>query len=74
MIDPTLMSAVEWTDRMSQLLPDVLPVKIDRDQDWRAWGWHVLQSSTISKFNPPNPEQFSDWRDWAYRFNNAVFT
>lgn len=74
MIDPTQMGVIEWTDRMAQLLPDVLPVKLYREVDWKAWAWHVVQSATISQRNPPNPEQFGDWREWAYRFNNAVFT
>ena len=74
MIDPTSMRPVEWTDRMSLLLPDVLPLKIDRDEDWRAWARHVIQSPTVSARNPPNPDQFSEWLDWAYRFNETVFT
>lgn len=74
MIDPTLMTAIEWTDRMAQQLPDLLPVKLNREEDWKAWAWHVLQSPTISGRNPPNPASFTDWREWAYRFNNAVFT
>lgn len=72
MIDPTFMTAVEWTDRMSLLLPGIQPVRIDRDQDWRAWAMHVLQSAAISRYNPPNPETFSDFREWAYRFNQVV--
>lgn len=74
MIDPTLMGAVEWTDRMAQVLPDLLPLKIEREKDWKAWAWHAVQSAAVSARNPPNPAQFSDWREWAYRFNNSVFT
>ncbi len=74
MIDPTFMNAIEWTDRMAPLLPEVLPLRIDREQDWRAWARHVSQSARISKFNPPNPDTFADFREWAYRFNNTVFT
>lgn len=73
MIDPTFMSAVEWTDRMALLFPgDILPLRIDREQDWRAWARHVLQSPEISQYNPPSPDSYSDWRDWAYRFNQVV--
>lgn len=72
MIDPTFMSAVEWTDRMAMLLPQILPLKINQDEDWRAWAMHVLQSPDISRYNPPNPEPFAHWREWAYRFNQTV--
>lgn len=71
MIDPIGMNAVEWTDRMTPLLP-ILPLKINREQDWRVWARHVLQSPSISRYNPPNPEFFSDWREWADRFNQTV--
>lgn len=72
MIDPTFMTAIEWTDRMSLLLPDIQPVRIDREEDWQVWARHVLQSATVSRYNPPNPEAFSDFREWAYRFNQVV--
>lgn len=72
MIDPTSMEPVEWTDRMALLLPTVQPLRIARGEDWRAWARHVLQSPTISQYNPPNPDFFEDWRSWAYRFNETV--
>jgi len=74
MIDPTFMEAVEWTDRMAMLLPRIQPIKINREEDWKAWARHVLQSAEISRHNPPNPEAFSDWREWASRFNETVPT
>lgn len=72
MINPIGMTAVEWTDRMALLLTDVAPLKLNRDEDWRAWARHLCQIASISRYNPPNPEQFSDWREWAERFNNTV--
>lgn len=72
MIDPTGMTAIEWTDRMSQLLPNILPVKIHREEEWRDWANHVCQAASISRYNPPNPAQFADWREWADRFNDTV--
>lgn len=72
MIDPSQMGAVEWTDRMALLLPRVLPLRIDREEDWPAWAMHVLQSPSISQYNPPDPNQFTNWREWADRFNDTV--
>lgn len=74
MINPTGMTAVEWTDRMAQLLPNITPLKISREEEWGKWAFHVVQTSEISKYNPPNPDLFSDWREWAYRFNQMVPT
>lgn len=74
MIDPNFMTAIEWTDRMALLLPSIQPLRLDRDEDWRAWATHVLQSPEISKYNPPNPEIFQEFREWASRFNQMVPT
>lgn len=72
MIDPRGMSVIEWTDRMAQLLPNITPLKLYRPEDWRVWARHVLQSTSISRYNPPNPDQFEDWTLWADRFNQTV--
>lgn len=71
MIDPIGMTAVEWTDRMAILLP-VTTMKINREQDWRVWARHVLQATEISRYNPPQPDAFDDWTEWARRFNQTV--
>lgn len=71
MINPINMTAVEWTSQMTLIL-NVLPMKLDRDEDWKEWARHVIQSSNISQYNPPSPESFDDWREWAMRFNQAV--
>lgn len=72
MINPEGMTAVEWTDRMSLLLPEVLVMKINRDDEWKAWARHVLQSPRVSRYNPPNPDSYEDWKLWADRFNQTV--
>ena len=71
MIDPTDMTAVEWTDQMALFLP-IIPMKIGSESEWREWAYHVIQNSEISRFNPPNPDFFLNWREWADRFNEVV--
>lgn len=72
MIDPRGMTAIEWTDRMALLLPGVSPLKLDPGQDWKTWARHVIQYPSISQYNPPNPDRFDDWVEWASRFNQSV--
>lgn len=72
MINPAGMTAIEWTDRMALLLPEVTAMKIFHETDWRAWARHVLQSPRVARFNPPNPDYFDNWRVWADRFNQVV--
>jgi hypothetical protein len=70
-IDPRGLTATEWCDYMADELT-VLPMKIARDEDWRDWARHVIQDPSIARHNPPNPEFFEDWQEWAFRFNESV--
>lgn len=70
MIDPRGMTPIEWTDRMALLLR-VQPLKLSRNEDWRAWARHVKQDPSIARHNPPDPD-FFEFEDWAFRFNQVV--
>lgn len=70
-IDPRGLTAIEWTDYMADEL-SVLPMKLFREDEWRDWARHVIQDPNISKHNPPDPDQFEHWMEWAFRFNEAV--
>lgn len=71
MINPIGMEVIEWTDRMATFLP-VTTYKLEDPDHWQDWARHVVQSSTVSIYNPPQPAEFSDWRDWAERFIQTV--
>lgn len=72
-IDPRGLSVIEWTDFMTdELLGFSLPPRLDDPTTWQTWALSVCQSPRIAVFNPPNPRQFTDWREWADRFNQAV--
>lgn len=73
MIDPRFMGVVEWTDMMASTLP-FPPYRLLDPDDWRQWARNLIQYPQISVFNPPDPEQFEDWRMWAERFNQTVET
>lgn len=71
MIDPRFLDVLEWTDRMALLLP--FPVfKLGEENRWRDWARYVQSFPQISIFNPPVPDYFEDWREWATRFNQTV--
>lgn len=74
MIDPRGYTVTEWTDYMADTLDayGVLTFRLDDETEWKRWARHVVQSPQISKFNPPDPEAFSDWVEWAIRFNDVV--
>ena len=71
MIDPRHMSVLEWTDQMAATLPFPVSRLLDTDE-WRGWARNLIQYPQVSAFNPPDPEQFNDWQQWAERFNQVV--
>lgn len=71
MIDPRYMDVVEWTDRVAATLP--FPVnRLFDEVDWREWARNLIQYPSVSRFNPPDPEHFVAWQQWAERFNQVV--
>ena len=73
-IDPRDITPTEWCDRMVLELDrfGTIPV-IMADEDWKQWGRETIQLSEISVFNPPDPETYDEFEDWALDFNDAVF-
>jgi len=72
-IDPRGLTVIEWTDYMSDELQGFsLPPRLDDPSQWQGWALSVCQSPRIASFNPPNPLQYSDWMEWAERFNQVV--
>lgn len=65
------MDVIQWTDRMAETLPFPVYRLLD-PQEWRSWARNLIQYAQVSKFNPPNPDSFEDWREWAERYNNTV--
>lgn len=73
MIDPRGMTVTQWTDFMAQNLTGYSqPPRLDDPGEWHMWALIVSQSPRIATFNPPNPLEFTDWRQWAERFNQTV--
>lgn len=76
MIDPRGVSLFDWTDSMSFPLFDLgaRPPRLDDESYWKEWALNVIENATIASKSPPDPRHFEDWREWAYRFNQAVTT
>lgn len=71
MIDPRHLNVIQWTDRMAATLPFPVLRLLD-PEEWRGWARNLIQYPQISAFNPPDPEFFVDWEQWAERFNQIV--
>ena len=72
-IDPTDMTVTQWTDAMTIDLTGIsTPPRLDSPLAWQQWALVVSQSPRVARTNPPNPLQFTDWREWAIRFNESI--
>lgn len=72
-LDPRGMSVVEWTDRINLDLGvhGIVP-RLDDAEGWRDWAASILLLPGVARQLPPDPYEFADWRQWAFRFNEMV--
>jgi alkyl sulfatase BDS1-like metallo-beta-lactamase superfamily hydrolase len=74
-IDPRLTkTVVEWADYMYPAIEQYGGVasRLFRESDWQDWGAGLLAINGIAQKGAPNAYQFTDWREWAERFNQAL--
>ena len=73
MIDTRFLTAQQWA---AQTVPIILKYggvpRLDREEDWRSWAAAVVALPALAAVAAPRPEAFSDWREWAQRFNQAA--
>ncbi len=75
LIDPRGTTPNDWCDRMTLeleqfgLVPRYVP-----ELGWKDWAARVNQVTQLSKFNPPNPDQFGDedFVEWATYFLDSL--
>lgn len=74
-VDPRLVDLPRWADETFGLLYDLSAVpRLDAqgEREWIDWARLLVGTPAIAAFNPPDPDSFADWRDWAVRFNEAI--
>lgn len=73
MIDPRGLTATQWCDFTALDLGSLFTVPVLKDEsEWQRWAITVSSNSEITPFHPPDPRHFTDWREWAMRFIQAV--
>lgn len=73
MIDPRGLSVFQWCDGTALDLSGLLVIpKIEDEREWERWAITISSNTEISPFHPPDPRGFTDWREWAMRFIQAV--
>jgi hypothetical protein len=57
---------------VQNLAPIMNAPKLLDPKEWREWAMSVTSNPSIRKFQPPDPNFFEDWQDWAERFVQVV--
>lgn len=73
-IDPRGFDVIEWTDRMNTELTGIgIPPRVLKEDDWTEWALSVIQFPKIAAVQAPDPRSFTDWKEWAFRFNQTIY-
>ena len=73
-INPLPMSSAKlWCDQVTPYLEKFgyIP-RLTDESEWMDWATRIQAIPGISSRNPPRPELFSDWKEWAIRFNQCL--
>lgn len=73
-VDPRLADdVVQWSDYMWPTIEEFgVPSRLMSEDDWQNWASGLLSIAGFAGLNTPNPFQFDDWREWAFRFNEVI--
>lgn len=73
-VDPRYIPTfVEWSDFMYPDLEEYGPImQASSENDWKNWGSSLLSLDGIAALAAPSPYEFSDWKEWAMRFVEAL--
>jgi hypothetical protein len=74
MIDPRgLRNVIEWADFLTLPLNEIgiRPRRLDHEDDWVNWAFDLIQEPGLQD-TVVDPRGFTDWQEWAQRFNQVV--
>lgn len=69
---PTGMELLDWSSQLALDLDNFgPPEKLINELEWQDWATQFVGGLSMED-TIPIPYQFSDWREWAERFCQAV--
>ena len=73
-VDPRIVdNVVQWADFMWPTIERFgQPARLMDGDDWQIWASGLLSLAPLAKLGVPSSYQFSDWREWAMRFNDVI--
>lgn len=76
-IDPRNLTFEKWANftrqQLETLVPSSdIPVVTPRSSSWQKWAYAVYQNPALQGLHPPDPRHVTDWKSWAFRFNECL--
>lgn len=68
---PIGMQLSDWADRLVYDLSAYDAFAPLIGDDWKTWAAQFARNSAIG-YQVPNPDQFTEWQDWAERLCGAL--
>lgn len=70
--DPRFHTFESWACLMVELYAEQQLEIPTKRTDWKQWGNGLLSIGFFSNEAVPNPDQFSNWYDWAAALMGAI--
>jgi hypothetical protein len=69
---PTGMKLIDWADCVAFDVGTIGTVgRLMNELGWKDWASQFLNLPGIGR-TIPDPKQFDDWQEWAFRFCQAI--
>lgn len=65
------MTLTEWADAATYAMINY-PNSWSMGDDWQQWGTVFFTDPFLSRYDPPNPYHYTDWRDWARKLADSM--
>lgn len=65
------MTLKEWADAATYAMLNY-PNSWGMADDWQQWGMVFFTDPFLSRYDPPNPYDYTDWQEWARRLATSM--
>lgn len=69
--NPDGMELQAWADAAAYSMVNY-PNSWAMQDDWQHWGTIFFTDPFLSRYDPPNPYDYQDWREWARRLADSM--
>lgn len=62
----------DWSDGVVFALINYPGIWWLSGDDWQQWGMLFFMDPYLSRYDPPDPYQYQDWREWARKLADSM--